>query len=696
MFISIIINASFIYILFALIISILLSFFLYKRQTNLLDVPKYWIISLGILRFFSFFLLFILLLKPEVKTHEKIIEKPLIVFIQDNTTSIISNYDSLYYKNEYLKKIDSLKNISSLNIDWITFDKSIKQKIIDFSGKSTNISAALREVINMYSNTYVSAYILASDGIFNEGLNPIYLDLYFNAPLYTLNLGDTIQYRDAKIKSVKHNKITYLGNQTPIEIVVEAQGMIDQALSVEVFQQENKSSPPQSIQKQIFDVDNNNYVNSFQFFIEPEKPGLHNYYVYLDSKNIEKNTLNNKKDFFIDVIDDRKKILILFNSHHPDIAAIKESLEFHDEYEVYTHWISDLNLKEVIDQPYSLIIAHQLSDEAVFHQLNNYESTPIWYILGHNSNLSAFNESQDFVQFNNNETSFEYANVALNQNFSSFLISDSLSEFLSLSTPFLTPFSNFSVNSLSEALLYKQIGSLNTERPVLFFVESDCKHGFLLGEGLWRWRLNDTYLNNSNSLFNHFLSQIVQYLLLNEDKSRLHVSFDNIHASDDPIHFEVELYNKNFELITSPEIDITLIDSIGDSYDYKFIPIDNKYYLDIRLPDGSYDFTVKTEFNNEKLTKKGQLIVSDFDIEARDLVSNHSLLSDLAFNHNGSMMPKDSLRHLINNITSNSDFKPKAYFNYYFQLLINFELVLILILFSLFLEWLIRRRYINY
>ena len=126
--ISIIINASFIYIFFAFIISVLLSFFLYKRQTNLLDVPKYWIITLGLLRFFSFFSLFILLLKPEIKANDKIIEKPLIVFMQDNTNSIISNYDSLYYKNEYLNQLDSLKNTSSHNIEWVTFDNSVKKK----------------------------------------------------------------------------------------------------------------------------------------------------------------------------------------------------------------------------------------------------------------------------------------------------------------------------------------------------------------------------------------------------------------------------------------------------------------------------------------------------------------------------------------------------------------------------------------
>ena len=114
------------------------------------------------------------------------------------------------------------------------------------------------------------------------------------------------------------------------------------------------------------------------------------------------------------------------------------------------------------------------------------------------------------------------------------------------------------------------------------------------------------------------------------------------------------------------------------------------------MVDPRHDFIVNTELNNENFTKKGQLIVSDFDLESRDLVANNSLLFDLALNHNGNMIPKDSLSHLIDNIISHSDFKPRTYFNYYYQPLINFKLILVLILLSLFLEWFIRRRYINY
>ena len=692
--ISIIINASFFLLLLTLLASLFLSSILYKKQTVLLNIPKYLLIVLFFLRFFSFFLLFLLLLEPELKGNEKVIEKPLIVFLQDNTTSIISNHDSLYYQNHYLKKIDSLKALNNINIDFILFDDNIEKKIIDFTGSTTNISSVLEQVSNIYSNTYVSAYILASDGIFNQGLNPIYKDNYFNAPLYTVQLGDTIEYQDALVKSIINNKITYLGNETPVEIVVEAKGMINKELILDVYNDEK-----QSIYHQNIVVNDSYYVDNFQFFISPEEPGIKNYHVSLQSNEIEKNTFNNEKDFFIDVIDDRKRILLLFSHHHPDIAAIKESLASHDQYEVYSHWLSDSNPKQfnyTEHNGYSLIIAHQLSTESEFNKLKYYNKVPILHIIGSRSNLNTFNQFQDFIKFKNIDKSFEYSNVSLNTTFSSFLINDSLSNFLSLSTPFLTPFSEIESNSFVDVLLYKKIGSLNTERPVLFFTENNYKAGFLLGEGLWRWRLNDTYLNNSNSLFNHFLSQVTQYLLLDEDKDRFHVNFDPVYQSSQRVIFEAELYNKNFESITSIDIEMQLTDSLGVNYQYQFIVVDNKYHLDVSLPDGKYEFIATADFNNELFVKKGKIIISNFDIESRDLVAKDNLLLDLALQNNGHMITKDSLTQLIDGIISLPTFKPRAYFNYYYQSLINFQSLLVLILCTLFIEWFLRRRYINY
>ena len=136
-----IIGAPIIYIIIFFLISIFLSYILYKKQEGLVDVPKYLVIILFLLRFLTFFILFCLLLRLNLIQKEKIIDQPILVFLQDNSTSIVSNADSAYYRNNYVSYLDSLSKLKNVNIDVISFDNQVRNKV-DFSGYSTNISSA--------------------------------------------------------------------------------------------------------------------------------------------------------------------------------------------------------------------------------------------------------------------------------------------------------------------------------------------------------------------------------------------------------------------------------------------------------------------------------------------------------------------------------------------------------------------------
>ena len=671
---------------------------LYKRQEGLVDVPKYLVIILFLLRFLTFFILFCLLLRLHLIQKEKIIDQPLLVFLQDNSTSIVSNADSIYYRKNYASYLDSLSKLKNVNIDVISFDNQVRNKV-DFSGYSTNISSAIDDISNIYSNLNVGGYILASDGIYNEGFNALYSNVVLNAPLYSVLLGDTIHYKDAFIKSVRSNKITHLGSQTPIEVLICAEKMKGSDMLFEVFDNNKDPKHLQPIYSQKIKPNNNQYKQNIQFFLSPDDIGIQSYFAKIKSKEFEKNTSNNTKSFYIDVIDDRKKILLLFTSPHPDISAIMESLESFDQYKVDTYWYSTNNMESFdytnLDD-YSLIIAHQLSGSDKLLDLSLYTQKPVWFILGSGSDLNQFNLMQDFVKFQNKTHSFETVNTTLNRDFSHFSLNDSLVEFLSFSSPFITPFTDFEINSLSEVLLFKKIGSINTQKPILFFTENQSKCAFLLGEGIWRWRLNNMYLDKNNHHFNSLINKIIQILILDEDKSRFHVSYDPLQQSNKNIVFNAELYNKNFELTNIYDVTFNVIDSLGQSYAYQFNTMENYYFLSIELPEGQYSFIANTVIGNETFVEEGSFIVADFNLELRELVADDLFLSNLAKKYNGKLISRDSIGALISDITNLNNFKPRTYFNYSYKSLINFQTLLVFILVSLFTEWFIRRRYINY
>ena len=73
--------------------------------------------------------------------------------------------------------------------------------------------------------------------------------------------------------------------------------------------------------------------------------------------------------------------------------------------------------------------------------------------------------------------------------------------------------------------------------------------------------------------------------------------------------------------MNSYDVDISVSDSLGEIYNYQFIPIDDRYYLDIGLLDGKYNFVASTKINDEILTKKGEILISDFNLESRDEIN---------------------------------------------------------------------------
>jgi len=55
-----------------------------------------------------------------------------------------------------------------------------------FNQKVTNLSNTLDEIYNKYSHQNVGAIILASDGIYNQGNNPIYSNAQLTRPFMPL------------------------------------------------------------------------------------------------------------------------------------------------------------------------------------------------------------------------------------------------------------------------------------------------------------------------------------------------------------------------------------------------------------------------------------------------------------------------------------------------------------------------------
>ena len=164
--------------------------------------------TMAVLRFLSVSLLCFFLLGPVLIQLLNEIQKPKILMVLDESESIVANKYANYYKNAFLQ--NWLKTNETLGddyeIEFLSMAKGLKfSDSIHFNQKRTNISQVFDFVNNTYARENIGAVILATDGIYNQGNNPIYKSLNKNTILYTIGLGDTILKKDLLIKEESIN-----------------------------------------------------------------------------------------------------------------------------------------------------------------------------------------------------------------------------------------------------------------------------------------------------------------------------------------------------------------------------------------------------------------------------------------------------------------------------------------------------------
>ena len=196
--------------LFCVLLGLAYAYLLYRKEERFTELPKWKIGLMASFRWVLVTILAFLLLTPFIKTVFNKVEKPIIIIAQDNSSSILLNKDSAYYQTKYLQEIKKLQEDlkEDYEVRTFTFGGKVKEEgEIDYNQKITDIAHVFDEINNKFYNKNVGALILASDGIFNQGANPVFSTSVTNFPIYTIALGDTTTPKDILLKDVIHNTL---------------------------------------------------------------------------------------------------------------------------------------------------------------------------------------------------------------------------------------------------------------------------------------------------------------------------------------------------------------------------------------------------------------------------------------------------------------------------------------------------------
>ncbi|MGK7395572.1 MAG: hypothetical protein ACNS62_13425 [Candidatus Cyclobacteriaceae bacterium M3_2C_046] len=682
------------FILLSLLAGALYAFVLYQKKGPWSKTTNYLLAGL---RFVLVTVICFLLLGPFIKQIKNTFEDPTLIFAIDNSLSLNEVMDSTAIQQTMaqLQEIRDQLEQTNYQIEVRTFDEKnqLNFKDINFDHTTTNLSDLLNDVQNDYEGRKLAGVVMLTDGIYNIGMSPSYK--LYNFSVFPVGLGDTTEKSDVNLRTLYYNKITYQGNKFPLVAEVVNNGFRGELVSVEVYQNE------QLLGKKDLVLERDDQVEKVEFLLDAEQKGMQHYVVKITENPDEFTLKNNQLHAYIEVIEGKEKILLVAPAPHPDIKAIRSAIETNKNYEFVTYIPSlDPDQTDILNagpSAYDLVIFHQVPNrqnigtEILDHFLE--QNSPVLFLVGNQTDIQRFNTKNDLLQISviNNEK--DNVTPVFNSRFTRFKLSESIQEVLNVYPPVTVPFGRLQMNGEAEVILYQRIGNIATNKPLLVINDQpQTKSAILLGDGLWKWRLQEYAQNENQEIFDELILKLVQFLSAKEDKRRFRVyPLKNEYYDTESVVFETEVYNEIYEQIYGQRVELVITDEFGDEKSYTYVTNENNTRYTISgLEQGIYQYNASTSLDGEQVTSSGEFSVQQLQVESINLTANHDLLRSMANQSGGKFYLPDQLNMLSTDF-QNNEIQGTMYSNEEFLPIINMKWIFFLLLSLISVEWFIRK-----
>ena len=665
-------TSTLLYIVLAVLLSVIIAFFQYFYKVK--NAPKSNVFLFA-LRAISLFLLGLLLINPKIKNTEKENIKPLISFLVDNSLSTKHFKEEGTVKRivEELKKDQNLKD--KFDVNFYSFGKNVAVlDTLSFKDAQTDVDKAIKTV-NELSKQKTGATVLISDG--NQTIGNDYEFINSKKTVYPIVIGDTTQFQDVRISQLNVNKYSYINNKFPVEILLFYDGEKN-VESVFTITKEGKQ-----IYSEKVSFSKTQKTKTITTNLKATKEGSQYFTVGISRINNEKNTKNNYKSFAIEVIDEQTKVLILSSVLHPDLGALKKSIESNKQRNVTIALAS--KFKESIKE-YQLVVFYQ--PNASFKKWMQERTSNFILITGARTDWNFINSLQNGLKKNVINQSENYS-AKYNVDFTTFLQKDiQFHEF----SPLTDKFGELTVTGEHQILLYQKLKGIETKEPLMATFESGGnKWSAILGEGIWKWRASSFLEENSFEIFDEFIGNLTQYTVSNKKRKRLDVTIKRIYPANSVIDVVALYLDKNYQFDNRANLLLTVTNlETKVKKTMPFSLMNNSYKVAVEgLEAGNYSYKVSVEGQN--ITATGRFKVTDYQVEEQFTNANIAKLEKLAVKTNGKLYYKDEVKSLVKELIEDKQYYTTQKIKEKEENLINWKWLLFTIAGLLAIEWFTRK-----
>lgn len=635
---------------------------------------------LALLRFVSIFGILLLLINPKFTNTSYVLEKSNLVLAVDNSQSI-NYFKSTDEVTAFVASIRENKNIQEkYNISTFTFGNTLKaQDTFSFSENQTNVTSAFKELQDIYKGK-VAPTVIITDGNQTYGEAYQYAAKKYKQDVYPVIVGDTTSYQDLKISQLNANRYAFLNNKFPVEIIANYNGNSAVSTKLNVFQN------GRVIYSKPLSFSNEKTSEIVQVTLPVTSIGVKTYTVSLQALDAEKNTVNNKKSFGIEVIDERTNVLILTSIIHPDLGTLKKAIESNEQRNVTIKKSDepDINLKD-----YQAVLLYQpnVSFKPYYETIKTL-GINTFTITGTRTDYRFLNDNGELFTRELSAQVEDYQ-AEFNSNFSTFQVDDiGFSNF----PPLVDEFGEVSIKKAHTPLLMQTISGLPTGSSLLTTIEDGAqRHAVLFGEGIWRWRSQSYLDNQSFEPFDEFVGKLIQYLASKEKRNRLNINYNSFYNGGDNIVIAAQYFDKNYEFDARAKLSMIVIGERNNTrQEIPMILKNNRYEVDLSsLTPDSYKFSVTVA--GESISRSGNFEIIEFNVEQQFLSANVTPLQQIATNTNKELYSMGNSAQLITNLLENETYNPIQKQQKQIKPLIDWYYLLGIIILTLSLEWFIRK-----
>jgi hypothetical protein len=372
------------------------------------------------------------------------------------------------------------------------------------------------------------------------------------------------------------------------------------------------------------------------------------------------------------------------------------------DFVLYIPGIEEEEIKTVDPSKVDLVIFHQAPDlrgrtARIFQEYLKGKAS-LLFIVGQQTDLRTIAQNNLPLRFDSPPREYDQVTPIINPVFSNFILSPETMTLIQDYPPVSVHFGRVRIPPTAVPLLYQRVGSVSTQKTLLAIEnQPGRKVGVMLGEGIWRWRLNEFDRTEKTVAFDELFGKLIQFLSTTDDKRKFKSYPIQQDFSDvEPVVFESQVYNDIFEPVYGNKIEIDLTDEAGQKRSYNYVTsAGNTRYQIGGLKEGVYKYRARTDINGKSEEVRGEFAVVARQAELQNLTADFDLLRKLAANTGGKFFKGENTQALNDHLISQEP-KNIIHTEETFDSLINLKFVFWVLLLFASVEWFARRFFGSY